>query len=545
MSKRRIRLLLITAGILGAIALSMSPLLRLLERKALERSELMVRELSGPGSMPRIGKVEIDLLKGDILWHDLRIDQPPDVHDGRDAHSLHLSGRVENVSVRGISLWRLLMSNTLSVRSITIDHPDLDIQISNDTSATPQASGEEGNVTGFNADSLLLKGFKYRSHRVADSSQIVLDSMDLQLLGVRSRWSHNSPLDLRFVEVVGQLRGIHATLPPLYDLRIAQIELRDNGRNLLITGAAFRPLKSKEEYDRVVHFETDLIDAQVDTALVQGLDLLQLIRERVVKADSLHVSGVALDVARDKTMPDEPYRVKRLPARLVRDIPVKLCLERVVLDRVNVAYHEKGSLSPEFGDVTFTDIHSVITGLCTTDTLRKDTLLVVATAKGYDKANIRLQVRTVIFDPSDRFQVNALVSGLPFRVFNQMTADLILVRATAGTIGGVDLTMTADNDRAVGRVDMEYDKLSVEMLKQDGSGKKNKFKSTLMNMAVHDHNLRSDPSFRHGDFTIQRQKDRSIFNYLWSGMREGMIMTVLPDVVKEIRKVSSKPAAAR
>ncbi len=539
MTRRGVLRLIIIAGLFGAIALSVSPLLHWLEQKALERSELMVRELSGPGSITRIDKVEIDLLKGDILWHDLKIDQPVEDNADQVTRSMHLSGRVENISVRGISVWRLLVTNTLSVRSITIDHPDLDIRLTNDTNAAQPATSKQAGLTAFNADSVVVKGLKFRSHRLTDSSVVALDSMDLQLLGVRSRWSIKAGPDLRFEEIIGQIRGIHATLPPLYDLRVAAVDLRENGRNLLITGTAFRPLRSKEEYDRVLHYETDLIDARIDTALLHGLDLLTLIREHVVTADSLLVVGVELDVARDKTMPDEPYKVKRLPARLVRDIPIKLCLERIVLDRVNVAYHEKGSLSPEFGEVTFTDIHSEITGLCTLDTLRKDTLKVVATAKGYDKANIHLEVRTVINDPSDRFQVNALISGMPFRVFNQMTADLIRVRATAGTIGGVDLTMTADNDRAVGRVDMEYDNLAVELIKQDGSGKKDKFKSLLMNMAVRDRNLRSGPDFRHGDFTLERRKDRSVFNYLWSGLREGMVMTVLPDVLKELRKATA------
>ncbi len=543
MTKRSVRILVITAGVMGAIAFSVSPLMRWLERTALERSELMVRQLSGPGSMTRIGKVEIDLFKGNIQWHDLRIDQPVKPLADEDPRSMHLSGRVEDISVRGISLWRLLVTNTLSVRSVTIVRPDLDIRLPEDTTTAPSADRDPSNISAFNADSLVIKGVKYRSHRMADSSAVVLDSMDLQLLGVRSNWSNTARMDLRFVEIGGQMRGIHATFPPLYDLRIAAIDLGENGRNVLITGAAFRPLKTKEDYDRVVHYETDLLDARIDTALLHGLDVLALIRQRVLTADSLLVAGVILDVARDKTMPDEPYRVKRLPARLVRDIPIKLCLERVVLDRVNVAYHEKGLMTSEFGDVTFTDIHSVITGLCTLDTLRRDTLLVATTAKGYDKANIRLEVRTVINDPTDRFQANALISGLPFSVFNRMTADLVLIRATAGTIGGVDLTMTGDNDRAVGRVDMEYDKLALEMLKQDGSGKKDKFKSTLMNMAVRNHNLRSDLDFRHGDFTIERRKDRSIFNYLWSGLREGMIMTVLPDVMKEFRKVAQPPKA--
>ena len=116
-----------------------------------------------------------------------------------------------------------------------------------------------------------------------------------------------------------------------------------------------------------------------------------------------------------------------------------------------------------------------------------------------------------------------------------MTTDLILVRATAGTIGAVHLMMNATDERATGRVDMEYNGLELELLKQDGSGKSRRFLSGLVNQVVRDHNLRSDPNFRHGDYTLERRKDRSIFNYLWSALREGMIVTVLPGVVDDLR----------
>jgi hypothetical protein len=121
--------------------------------------------------------------------------------------------------------------------------------------------------------------------------------------------------------------------------------------------------------------------------------------------------------------------------------------------------------------------------------------------------------------------------------FNRMTSDLMLARATAGTIGGIDMTMTADDDKATGRVDMEYDGLEVELIKQDGSGQARKFLTGLANQVVRKGNLRSDPGFRHGDFEVERRKDRQVFNYLWRGLREGMIATALPGVLESVRQV--------
>ena len=84
---------------------------------------------------------------------------------------------------------------------------------------------------------------------------------------------------------------------------------------------------------------------------------------------------------------------------------------------------------------------------------------------------------------------------------------------------------------------MEYDGLSLELLKQDGSGGRRKFLSSLMNQVVRSRNLRSAPDFRHGDFDFERRKDRSVFNYRWSGTRERMIITALSGALEDLRQL--------
>ena len=514
-----------------------------LEHLVLERSERIVAQLSGPRSRIAIGKVDIQLLSGNIRWSDVSIEQPEEDPDTAErGRSMRVSGHVDGIAVRGLSLWRLLVAGTLSMRSLAIIHPDIEMILMNDTSGASDHRSGKLDILSFNTDTLEVGNAVFRMHYAGDSAEFSWDTLDLHVTGLRSRWSQDDPFELRYGAATGQVRGIHATLPPLQDLHVASIVLEENGRRLQLIDLAIRPLKGPQEYDAVVSIETDLFDAHLDTATIDDLDLASLIDRRALSAASMRIAGVDLDVYRDKTLPDDPFVHKALPARLLRELPFTLCMDSLVVDRWNVHYHEKDIHSPQFGEVLFTDIHAVVKGLCTVDTSSRDTMHVMATARGYDKAEVALEVRTVIADRSDRFTVNAKINGLPFDVFNRMTADLMLLRATAGTIGGVDLTMTADDDRATGRVDMEYDALTLELIKQDGSGGRRKFMSGLLNQMVHARNLRSAPGFRHGDFSFARRKDRSIFNYLWSGLREGMIATVLPGVLENIRQLDQPSA---
>ena len=533
--RRWIRITIVVTLLVIGVVLGM----RCLEGAVLARSERILAQFSGPGSRIQIGQVDLKLIPGDIRWTDLQIVQPAaDPDTTMDDRSMRVSGRVDELSVRGLSLWRLLFAHTLSMRSITIINPDMEVILMNDTAGAPDRQAGSLNISAFNTDTIAVENGAYRMHRTGqDTTNITVDTMNLQVTGLRSRWGEAEPFELRFTGANGKLLGIHAALPPVYDLVVARVELENDGSVLQVTDATLKPLKGQQEYDKVVHTETDLFNVHLDTAMLDGLDLNALINARTLSTTTMRIAGVDLDVFRDKTMPDAPFEHKPMPARLVRELPIALCMDSLVVDRWNVHYHEKNTLSTDYGEVMISDIHGVVNGLCSADTLSSDTLVVRATAICYGQAKVNLDLRTVIGDSSDRFTVNAMIGGLPIEVFNRMTADLLLMRTTAGTIGGIDLTMNADDDRATGRVAMEYDGLKVELIRQDGSGETRKFMSGLMNQVVRSRNLRSDPGFRHGDFTIERRKDRQIFNYLWSGLREGMIITALPGVLETVRQM--------
>jgi hypothetical protein len=224
---------------------------------------------------------------------------------------------------------------------------------------------------------------------------------------------------------------------------------------------------------------------------------------------------------------------------------MRLRVDTLAIDGLNVRYYERDTLTPDFGEVAFTEIRGAVTGLNTVEPVMEPPVHLAVTAKVYDRAAIRLDFQTSIPDSSDRFVLHARIGALPFQVFNRMTDDLVLVQATAGTVHGIDYRLNATDDRAKGRVEIEYEDLDVRVRKRDGTRQENKLLSFVVNQLKRNKNLRSDPNFRGGDLEIERWKDRQIFNYIWRGLKEGIMLTVMPKVLGDVQQMTKSSVDKR
>lgn len=512
----------------------------LLARIIRDRSLHIMEQAAGPRSRIAIGNVGIELLPGDIIWSDLRIEQQIDSADTSWTYGRQvlIAGSVDRIAVKGISIWKLLMRKTIDVRTLVIHGANLQLitsdRASHDMDVQKESDGSKNLINSIRLDSLSVDSSSLQWRNVRpDRPSAQLQQFTLQAGGMRAELPHGKKsFSLAFSSASASLDSIQAGLPPLYDLQIGRMSIAHPDSVLLVNGIALTSRKGPHEYGNVLPYETDLTTFTSDSIGIRGLDLSALLNERSFRAGELRISGTEVHDFRDKTMRDAPFKNKPLPARLLRSIPFTVCLDSLVVERLNVEYFEKDTITSSFGKVEFTDINSVTHGICTTHPEEKPEVHLVATAKVYGNAPVHFDFRTAIFDSSDHFSVKAKIGALPFTVFNAMTNHLLLVRTTGGTIGGLDYTFDANENNGHGRVDIEYADLKLSIGKRDGSRDKNVLKSFLVNQLIHTKNLRDSGNFRHGDFTVERVKDKQIFNYLWLGLREGMMETVLPGALK-------------
>lgn len=507
-----------------------------------ERSVKIMEQAAGPSSHITIGSVELDLIAGDLSWKDLHIEQRIDSADTSWTYgrSVLIAGHVGRISVKGLSIWRLLVWKTMDMRSLTVTAPQLEL-ITSDRKSHDVSDGKKSKdlVNTIRVDSLSLDSGSVIWRNVRpDRPSAITKQFTATAEGIHVVLPHRHvPFSFQFVSANVELDSTTAALPPLYDLHVAQLRIAHPDSILQLKDISLTSRLGPQDYGKVIKYETDLITFHTDSIGLHGLDFAALLNEKSLRAGEARISGTDLNDHRDKSLRDAPFKNKPLPARLLRSLPFTLCLDSLVVERLNVYYNEKDTVTTDFGQVGFTDINAVAHGICTLHPEQKPEMHLVANARVYEKAPIHFDFRTAIFDSSDHFSVKARIGPLPFKVFNAMTNDLLLIRTTAGTIGGVDYSLEADKDGAHGRVDMEYAGLKVRIAKRDGTREKNVFKSFLVNQAIRSKNIRADGNFRHGEFTIPRLEDHQIFNYMWRGLREGMMETVLPQVLKDAQAV--------
>ncbi|MFZ1688711.1 MAG: hypothetical protein WAU70_14880, partial [Flavobacteriales bacterium] len=533
----RWRIVLVTIPVLGLIGWLGGAWLA---RTVRDRSQEIGAQFCGPDSRISIGKVKVDLFSGDVEWTDIRIEQDVDSGDTTwtsDRHVL-ISGSVDSISVRGAALLRLAFGHTLRVRSLTIARPRLIFLMGNRADSLAVMEDNEARITTLELDSLVVQNGSVYSQNVERRSSIAsIGNVELRSTDLRCTLPEgDTPLHLELGGLEMALDTIAISLPPLYDLRVDRFELSNALRSARGTSVALVPRNSPQEYHTLIELETDLFALHTDTISLSGFDLAEAINTSSFQPAWMRVAGTELAAFRDKNMPDAPFKHKGLPARLLRAIPFGVRMDSLVVDSLNVRYQEKNDMSPDFGEVTFTNIHGVVTGLNTITGEDTGQVHLMATGHVFEQAAVTFDFVTSQRDSSDRFTARATISGLPFQVFNRMTDDLLNVKATAGTIGGMDLTFTGDDRNGSGRLDMEYAGLVVKVQSRDGERRAKRFLSGLVNTILRDENLRSSEKFRHGDFTVDRRRDRAIFNYLWRAVRTGMLATVLPDVVSSSTK---------
>ncbi len=496
-----------------------------------ERSLELMQEAAGPGGNVQIGSVVIELLPGNVAWDDIRIDSDTTL-DGR----FQLHGHVGHLAVKGLSLWKLLVRNRVHVQGLHLEQADMLL-------ITGKAPGTERNATANNGprylrvDSVDLAEVAFRwKNRDGKKPGITLRKGNVGITGLYIDLGRgNTGQPWTFTSADMDLDSVTTALPPLYDLHLGRLQLVHKDSLLRLTGVQLASRKGPSDYGQVIRYEDDLINFNSDTIAVRGLHLHALVLQHALQAGELRIGRTALHDFRDKTLPDQPFSNKPMPARLLRELPITVCLDSLVVQHLDVDYHEKDTVSNRYGQVDFKDIQAVVHGICTLDPAKGPQMRLNARAMVYGNAPIRFQFITNIFDSSDHFSANASIGPLPFEAFNAMTNNLILARATTGQIKSIEYTLEANNIRGHGRVDMEYDGLKVVLLKHDGSKEENKLKSFVLNTLLHSKNLKESNGFRHGDYTVERKQDRQVFNYLWSGLREGVVATVMPQAVLDVK----------
>lgn len=208
--------------------------------------------------------------------------------------------------------------------------------------------------------------------------------------------------------------------------------------------------------------ETDVISGEWQSIKATGLLVDELIESQRIKADTITVKGLILDVTRDKRMDDqEPVEKDFAVSDLISGSGVEASVIRLHESRIR--YAEFSETTGEEGSIWFNDLDAEIRSP------HAGSFEFDARARVYDQAPIAVNYEKV---DANTFRMKVDVGSMDLTALNDVLRPLQSFELKSGYLDQFRFETTANRDTAQGRATMSYKNLHMALLNKTDPEKK-------------------------------------------------------------------------
>lgn len=428
--------------------------------------------------------------------------------------------KAESVTLSGLKYFPLLQKGAIAISDLTVESPQVTYQkknLENDSLSTKRNQGEPKNIS--------IQNFRIRNGQLkvlqhdSDSTLVQLDGVDVLLTDITHNTetaSQSLPFTYGAYEIETQ-KGYY-DLGPLENLQWQSAKL--NTAEGSIQKLELHTKYSREELSKKLTVEHDHYDLVIDSVLLKQPDFGLADHSPKFHLEDLELYHPIFQVYRDKLLPDDTTH-KKLYNQALRDLDFDLLVNTIHIFEGMVAYEERLEVDVEPESLRFTDISATIRNLHS-----KGSGMVSVSAQSQLMGDGQLTLDWS-FDPQSRSN-DFLASGSLKQFRTENISPFLRTNLNAevkGTIDQMYFTISGNETESQGDMKMAYDQFEFVVLKKDKLGV-NKLLTAIVNIFAKESSKADGDGFRHGDFKVKRQPDKSFFNYLWLNVKNGLVDTM-------------------
>jgi len=331
-------------------------------------------------------------------------------------------------------------------------------------------------------------------------------------------------------------------LGEFYQMETGKIAYDFVSSNVSFNNIKLIPKHSREEFSKITPYEQDQFNILLGSIKLNKLDMHELNENLGLKLQSVEIINANIGVFRDKWVEDQEFVYKPLPSSTIRNMRFPLWIDTLRIKNATITYEQLGDVvkyeNEQPGKVTLSNLNAIALRVTNNKkALAKDPELVVnAEAIFMNSRKLTAKYRFVIPDTTDKFYVTARMDSFPTKALDPMIKNILLIEIPDGFIRSMEVDMTGTDDRIIGRINMEYEKLNINILKAKKPEKSSGFLNTIANGVIIKNNTKDKGKFITGIVDTERKQNKSVFNYTWNGIKSGLISTVVPFAKKEKTK---------
>ncbi len=461
--------------------------------------------------------------------------------------------RLNQLILKGINVWTVYFHRDLRIKSLLFDHPDIQMEnrqwaFNEDKPPRPQRPPYEfisNLLQSLHVETIEFRNsrFKYISHR---GSRSEIDSV-ANLHVTLNDWLIDSlsATDASRIYLLKQVQVYlndyrYATPDSMYFLKADQLAFNSVGGMLEVKQFRLEPRYSELVFPEVNGYARDRYSIQLNNVHLQGLDLPAYIKKQEVLGNKLQVEDGTVAVFNDNSYPKrETVKTGRYPHQLLQQLPLKVNLGDIELKNIDVSYSEHDRDSKQTGKITFEQTTGSIRHVTNIPRVKAVSPEMTARLKSQVMGQGPLEVifRFHLDAPKGDFSYQGKLGEMDGRAFNRITKPLGMIQINKGQIRELDFDVTADEDRAKGKLSFRYNDLSVGLLKKE-EGKDRLVKQGLISMLANALIIDGDNPNAEGRFTAatvnyKRQETASFFNFIWRTLFQGVKYSVGVSPAKE------------
>ncbi|MCD8072144.1 MAG: DUF4140 domain-containing protein [Alistipes sp.] len=317
------------------------------------------------------------------------------------------------------------------------------------------------------------------------------------------------------------------------DTVIDSLRIELGSGNVTIAGVTVTPRYPKEQFVYKSSRHRDWTHLWARDIYLQGIDLSSPgilssggdgdDKKVHLTIDSIHIGSGLVESYKDRNA-YQPYWVRKLIFESVSELPIYLTVGKAVISDMDAVYSELPKGGTMAGIINFTNLVGTVSGLSNVPSSEEPYWTLAAHGFIYGAAPLNATFYFPKSEATNRFEVSGSLGALDLTNLNRTITPLAKDEVEKGVVDKMEFHIIGNRHTASVDMELLYHDLKVELvkLKAGNEVKERKFISWIANEFVIKDSNPSGGETRRGTGTVERELDRSQFNFLWKALMQGI-----------------------
>ena len=487
-----------------------------------------------------VGEMKVDVLSSTATLHNVVL-KP----DKKRADSLNRLGLAPNetyvlsfqkLEVIGINLDDVITEKTMNYKLVKLTNPVFEIYQGKNSSKGPKEDFTQRflkEMKKLSVQNLVIEGGKIIIHK-AGKKDNVLKNVSINMKDIlidsttrddkdRFFFAENANLSFTDYKTVIGKGG--------YDLTVAKVNVQVREQRVALSNLSLSLALSKEQFSNKQEFSKEFYRLSFPSVIITDVNWWNFINEEEIIAKEINVNSGKLFVYLDRSLTPRS-KVGNFPQQLLMKLPVKINIERLKVNNLDLAYEEYNPVSQQSGTIKMNNVNLNIANVSNLNEKKPKPVTIDGTAMFMNKIPVKADF---VFD-RENHRSGKFTARISFDkdfdgdLVNSFAMPMGLVKIEKGVLHKLTANLKGDQLQASGDVTLAYKDLKLLLLEKDKGEKKldKKGVSTLFanTFVLKKDNPKKGEQLQKEQAVFKRIPEGGFFMLVWKTILTGALKTV-------------------